>query len=88
MRRAPLSELQGAKARTARSPFTERCPENKKTKKHKIPFDVLSDVHICEIPGCGKRIKQRLVNIKKRPPKRCYQHRHTTAKPQKNTTGV
>jgi len=66
---APLLEPILVVARAARSAFNrERCTENKK--KHKIPFDALSDVHVCRI--CNKPIKQRLVAIKDRPPKLCF----------------
>jgi len=51
-----------------------RCTENqtRKTKKHKLSFDVVSDNHRCK--KCGKPIKQRLVSQKLTPPDLCYRH--------------
>lgn len=75
----------GASARAARSVSTnERCSENKK--QPKIPFDVLSDSHMCEV--CKKPIKQRLVKVKKRPPRRCYRCFKAERHAQRNNRGV
>jgi hypothetical protein len=51
-----------------------RCTEyeTRKTKKHKLAHDVVSEKHRCE--KCGKPIKQRLVNQKPTPPRLCYRH--------------
>jgi len=72
--RIRASEVRDASANLAGSITNERCTENqtRKTKKHKLAYDVVSEKHRCE--KCGKPIKQRLVNAKTTPPRLCFRH--------------